>query len=380
MIEGDFMAKRRKVTLRPWVSTLLRILSVILCLLLGLFLFYEKQIHDLTSLEYSRKASKNILFAFKKDYILSVGKSATLNCAFENQNYVEEYLDSYRKIQYVEQVHFMENVNLLLEKGYSPNDINIIFAHGDDTSVSLFAKREKIRYLEEFFSIDYAKLDYYDRYVAYSDLTGEDEETTVLYVNLDLDKEDYQDSKLVESFSTDMLVNKHHHLGEDFVPEELVEIDIDYASGQFQCSKVAFDAFKKMSDAAKSEGYNLVINSAYRSYQDQLDLIEFYRKSYGDNYVEKYVAKAGYSEHQTGLAFDIGSRTSNVFASSKEYQWMQENAYKYGFINRFTKRWEGITGFREEAWHYRYVGEEIAKYIYEHKMSLEEYWVMFLDK
>jgi D-alanyl-D-alanine carboxypeptidase len=135
-----------------------------------------------------------------------------------------------------------------------------------------------------------------------------------------------------------------------------------------------------MSDAASKEGYSIVINSAYRSYQDQVDLSNYYLQAYGQTYVDRYVAKPGYSEHQTGLAFDIGSRSVNVFANSREYTWMQENAYKYGFIHRFTKKHEFITGFREEAWHYRYVGKEIAKYIYEHNISLEQYWAMFLDQ
>ena len=141
------------------------------------------------------------------------------------------------------------------------------------------------------------------------------------------------------------------------------------------------NAFIKMYNSAESEGYNLIINSAYRSYEEQVELTNLYLNSYGQSYVDKYVAKPGFSEHQTGLAFDIGSRNSKVFANSKEYQWIKDNAYKYGFIYRFDSRYEDLTGFRHEAWHYRYVGEEIAKYIYDHNnMSLEEYYVKFLDK
>ena len=374
------MKKVRKITLKSPFSKVLKIIGILLCIGLGIFLFYEKQIHDLTKLEYSRKASQNILFSFKKDYVLSVGKNATLNCAFESTDYLEEYLDSYRKITYVPQEHLISNINALLKKGYNPNDINIILVHGDDEAVARFAKRDKVRYLEEFFSVDYAKLDYYDRYVSYSDETGEDEDTTVLFVNLDLDKADYVDSILVSDFSTDMIVNKHRHLGEDFVPSDLITIDSAYASSDdLQCSHLAFNAYKRMSDAATAEGYSIVINSAYRSYQDQVDLTNYYLRIYGQNYVDKYVAKPGYSEHQTGLAFDIGSRNANVFANSKEYVWMQENAYKYGFIRRFTKKKEFLTGFREEPWHYRYVGEEIAKIIHEENISFEEYWAMYLD-
>ena len=116
------------------------------------------------------------------------------------------------------------------------------------------------------------------------------------------------------------------------------------------------------------------------SYQEQIEVEKLYLRDYGQSYVDKFVAKPGYSEHQTGLALDIGSRKSNIFLSSREYQWMQENAYKYGFIYRFSKKYENITGFRSEAWHYRYVGKKIAKYIYENDITLEEYYAMFLDK
>ena len=376
------MKKVKKVKLKPGFSRLLEFIGIILCITLGVFLFYKKEIHDLTKLGYSEVASHNILFAKEKDYILSVGENATLNRVFEENNYKEEYLDQYRKIDYVDQKNFVKNIHKLLKKGYSTNDINIIFKHGDDAAVSRFSEREKIRYLEEFFIVDYAKLDNYDRYVAYSDDTGEDEDTTVLFVNLDLDREDYQDSTLVDKFSIDMLINKHRYLSEDFVPDDLITIDSNYASSDdLQCSRIAFNAFKEMSDEAEKEDFHLIINSAYRSYQDQVDLSEYYKKTYGENYVTKYVARAGYSEHQTGLALDIGSRTSNVFANSKEYTWMQDNAYKYGFIYRYTKKYEGITGFRHEVWHYRYVGRDIATYIHEHNdMSLEEYWAIFLDK
>ncbi len=375
------MKKIKSIKIKPGFSRILKIFGIIFCILLGLFIFYSKQIHELTNIGYSREASRKILFSFQKEYVLSVGENKTLNAAFMSDAFQEKNMDHYVKIKYVHHKHFIEHINQLLKKGYSDSDINIIFAHGDDAAVGRFLKRDKIRYLEEFYVVDYAKLDNYDRYVAYSDETGEDEETTVLFVNLDFDKEDYQDSTLVEKFSTEMLINKHHHVGEKFVPDELVKIGNEYASEEgMECSKVALDAFQKMSAAAMKDGYEIVINSAYRSYQDQVDITEEYLKWYGQNYVDKYVAKPGYSEHQSGLAFDIGSRKVNVFANSKEYEWMLENAYKYGFILRFSKKDEDITGFRSEPWHYRYVGEKIAKYIYEHDITFEEYWAMFLDE
>jgi D-alanyl-D-alanine carboxypeptidase len=374
------LRKLKKIRLKTKFKKILKIVGIVFLIFICLFIFYLKQINDLTSLGYSKIASKNILFSFKKSYILDVGENATLNRAYEGTDLNEEYLDYYKKIKFVDQEHLIKNINKLIKIGYTTSDINIILSHGDDDSVTRFTKHEKVKYLEEFFSVSYAKLDYYDRYVNYSDETGEDDETTVLYVNLNLDKEDYEDAVEVTDFSSDMVVNKHRYLSEDFEPDDLTKIPSKYASeAGMTCSRLALNAFIKMYNAAKSEDLDLVINSAYRSYQDQEDTSNYYLELYGQTYVDRYVAKPGFSEHQTGLSFDIGSRSSNVFANSDEYKWMLENAYKYGFILRYSDSNSNITGFRGEKWHFRYVGDKIAKYIYENDITLEEYFVMFLD-
>ena len=376
------MKKIKSIKLKPKFQGVLKIIGVILCIIFAIFIFYRKQINDLKKIGYSEKSSNNILFSFKKDEVLSYGENKTLNAAFESEYFNEKYIKTYVKIDYVDQKHIIRNINKLIKKGYSNSDINIILSHGTDESVTEFTKRDKVNYLEEFFSLDYAKLENYDRYEAYSDETGENEIDTVIEVNLNLDKEDYTDSVLVDEFSTDMVINKHRHLSEDFKPNDLVEASLEYASenGIF-LSRLAYNAFKSMSDAASKEGYGIVINSAYRSFQDQQDITDLYFKYYGQEYVDKYIAKPGYSEHQTGLAIDVGSKSVSIFANSKENTWMLDNAYKYGFIQRYTKRDENLTGFRYEAWHYRYVGKEIAKYCHDHNnMSLEEYFVIFIDK
>ncbi len=165
-----------------------------------------------------------------------------------------------------------------------------------------------------------------------------------------------------------LIVNKTYSIPKDFNPVKL-NGDAEYSANQ-------------MFAAAKEEkGYNMWVQSGFRSYGTQERLYNNYVARDGKKEADKYSARPGHSEHQTGLAFDIGSRNSRVFANSKEYEWMQENAHKYGFIYRFDKRYEDLTGFRNEAWHYRYVGNEIATYVYEHNnMSLEEYFVIFLDK
>ena len=371
---------RCKLRLKKSVIKKLKIVVGVFIVVFAIFIFYSSQISSLTKLGYSKAASKNILLQFKKEYVLSVGKNKTLNAAFESDDYNEKYLDQYSKITYQPHKHLIRNINTLIKKGYSNSSISMILEHGTDRDVTEFAKRDKINYLEEFLSVSYAKLCNYDRYVDYSNETGEDNETTVLAVNLDMDKGDYVDSLIVTEYSTDMLVNKHRSLPENYEPEDLVSIDEKYAADDTQeGARIAVNAFISMYKAAKQDGYDLVINSSYRSYQDQVDICDTYRELYGENYVNNYVAKPGFSEHQTGLSFDIGSKNSNIFAESEEYKWILENAHKYGFIQRFPEKYEAITGFRAEPWHYRYVGKKIATYIYEHDISLEEYYAIFLD-
>ena len=374
------MAKKRKLKLKKPFVIILKIIFIVILVFLGMFLFYSYQVKDVSKLGYDKEASKNILLLGKKDAIKSYEYSDTLNAAFKSKYYKDANLDSYSKIKYQDQKNIIKNINTLIDKGYSNSNISLILAHGNDDDVSEFAKRDKIKYLEEFYSLSYAKLKYYDRYVKYSSETGEDEETTVLFVNLSMDTDDYVNPVKTSAFSIDMLVNKHYKLDEVFVPDDLVEFDQEYCNDEVQeGNREAVVAFKNMYEAAKKEGLGLVINSSYRSYQDQENICNTFKDLYGEGYVTKYVALPGFSEHQTGLAFDIGSTSSKVFAESKEYEWMKENAYKYGFILRFTKANAYITGFRSEPWHYRYVGKKVAKYIYDNNISLEEYYAEFLD-
>ena len=344
-------------------------------------MFYRSQINQLKKIGYSEKAARNILMKMKKEEVLELGKNKTLNEAFESSSYKEKNFDSYTKIKYKDKKYLISNINTLIKKGYNNDEINIILAHGTGKDVKEFAKRDKVRYLEEFYTYDYAKIKYYDRYVKYMDENREDEETSILLVNLGMDKNEYENPTIVKNFSSDMLVNKYRMLKKDFTPDDLVTISKkDASSDDIKANRTAYIAFKQMKKAADKEGYHLIINSAYRGYEDQEEISNTYLKLYGQNYVDKYVLKPGYSEHQTGLSFDIGSTDTNIFINSDEYTWVVDNCYKYGFIYRFKSEYESITGIRHEAWHFRYVGKKIAKEIYEKDISLEEYYAMYLDK
>ena len=121
--------------------------------------------------------------------------------------------------------------------------------------------------------------------------------------------------------------------------------------------------------------------SSYRDYAYQNTLYNNYGKKDGYDNADTYSARPGYSEHQTGLAVDIDNKKEYFtnFEKTKEYEWMQNNAYKYGFILRFPKDKVLETGYEYESWHYRYVGKEIAKYIHDNNMCYEEYYAQNLD-
>lgn len=142
----------------------------------------------------------------------------------------------------------------------------------------------------------------------------------------------------------------------------------------------ARSAFNQMVAAAKQDGVHLTAFSTYRSYNYQVDLYNRYVERDGQAAADRYSAKPGYSEHQTGLAFDIGevgqeshfARAS--FANTKGGQWLAGNAHNYGFILRYPQGKESVTGYMYEAWHYRYVGSDLAKKIYKQNATLEEYF------
>jgi D-alanyl-D-alanine carboxypeptidase len=182
-----------------------------------------------------------------------------------------------------------------------------------------------------------------------------------------------------------LLVNKQHPLQSDYVPAELKDIKY-YASDRSASTRymvpAAADAFHALCEAAKEEaGYTIVMTTAYRSYGFQQILWNNYVNKDGEAAASRYSARPGTSEHQTGLATDISApsvnyRLTNEFGGTPEGQWVAENAHRFGFILRFTKDGEPITGYIYEPWHIRYVGPEAAAEIHALGITLEEYLIL----
>lgn len=138
-------------------------------------------------------------------------------------------------------------------------------------------------------------------------------------------------------------------------------------------------ALEKMAAAAKNEGFELVAFSGFRSYEYQQTLYDRYVSRDGKDAADRYSARPGYSEHQSGLAFDVGEKgkedlwLTSAFGESPAGKWLVDNAHKYGFILRYPKGKEDITGYMYESWHFRYLEGDIATKVYEAGVTLEEY-------
>ncbi|QUG43785.1 M15 family metallopeptidase [Psychrobacillus sp. INOP01] len=149
-----------------------------------------------------------------------------------------------------------------------------------------------------------------------------------------------------------------------------------YAPGE---SKEARAAFQEMAAEATLSGYELIAFSTYRSFDYQTQLYDRYVTNDGQDAADRYSARPGYSEHQTGLAFDIGEQlfeqhfARESFGETEAGKWVAANAHKYGFIMRYPKGSEKITGYMYEPWHFRYIGEELALKVYEANVTLEEF-------
>ena len=202
-----------------------------------------------------------------------------------------------------------------------------------------------------------------------------------------IEKKDNNDSLYVDIIKDSPNIgkyqlNKYYYASDSYAAEDLIDVDAEYSlyNTSFKLSKECYEAFLKMYNDAKEAGYGFKINSPYRSYQKQESLYSRYKQQDGEKLADTYSARPGYSEHQTGYAFDIRDYpyTNEDYSKTKSFTWVSENSYKYGFIIRFPKNKEDITGYQYESWHYRYCGIECSTYIHKTGITFEEYYEYFI--
>ena len=183
-----------------------------------------------------------------------------------------------------------------------------------------------------------------------------------------------------------MNVNKFYALSETYTPENLKNIDLTYAYGEEGENKLidyAYDKFLELWQAANDQGFYLMVTSSYRDYESQKEIYDYRVSTWGERKADETAARPGHSEHQTGLVIDMTSKTeplADSFTDSEAYKWLKENAYKYGFIERYPERKTYLTGYNPESWHWRYVGLEAAKTMHDENITFDEYYAFYVEK
>ncbi len=267
------------------------------------------------------------------------------------------------------------------EVGYSDNEIEYIKTLKEDEINTLLNHKYNVnitKLMKEKYFI-FANL---DKYLDYINENNSNLTDIVAKVNTKASLGWYKTIADTDTSKGElMLVNKFYKLSETYVPSDLVDVSLSYAYEGKQVSKVMYDSLTNMLDAAKESGYNLVVSQGYRSYADQEEAYNDIEASSGVDYADKVAARPGHSEYQTGLSVVVkplyteGSDMEN----SPEHTWILENAYKYGFILRYTKDKENITGFSYDAWRLRYVGSNAARIIHNENITFDEYYEYYIN-
>lgn len=272
----------------------------------------------------------------------------------------------------------------LTEHGYTLENAKQLLNYYEDKEIEQILAMPRNETILELIKEKYYIHKNLDRYLAYYEKNKETsfkDIIAIVNVNRDYDYYDHDIDSDIEK-SNLLIVNKYYTLSENYEPENLVTISNQYAYANNKITAETNDAYVSMWNAAKEAGYKLIVNSSYRDYQEQDDVYKSIKMSKGEREADKVAARPGHSEHQTGLAidvFEINNQLTGTFKDSEAYTWLKENAYLYGFIERYPENKEYLTGYSFESWHWRYVGTEVAKIIHEEDITFDEYYAYYIE-
>lgn len=263
----------------------------------------------------------------------------------------------------------------LIKLGYTRQEARFLSAYDFETLMKIM----KSGYIDEvliWLKTPYMVLERLDRYTAYhSSKPSLSLRTVVERVNADRDYAPYTHVMMADMTADILLVNKYHQLPSSFVPSNLVQAK---TCGSPTLTQEAADAYDKMCADVLAAGLTMTDSSSYRSFTYQTNLYNYYVKQDGVEATDRVSARPGFSEHQTGLAVDISNGLGiDLFVNTQTYQWVSQNCARYGFIMRYPKGKEEVTGYSFESWHYRYVGVEVAQAVMEKGLTLDEYILLF---
>lgn len=271
----------------------------------------------------------------------------------------------------------------LNEIGYTENEIKIIKDKLNNEQMDKILKSKYNKNLSKFLKEKYFIYNNLEKYLDYANENASLETTKIVsIINTQANNEWYKDIKETDISKNElMLVNKFNKLKEDYVPEDLITVSGTYGYSGKKVSKSIYNQLTSMLDSAKTDGFTMLVEQGYRSYEDQADAYKSIEDANGQSVADKQAARAGHSEYQTGLSISLNVyKVEEGLEASEGATWLQNNSYKYGFIIRYPENTSDITGFKEEKWRLRYVGTEAAKKIYEDNITFDEYYAYYINK
>jgi len=282
----------------------------------------------------------------------------------------------------VKTVNYHKTYDYKLSKiGYNVDEI-VNIKKLDTTSLDYLLTIPYVKELSNLINEKYFMEKNLKKYINYLN-TNSNLTDVVAIINVGADKSWYKEIKKTNLDKNHLiLVNKFYYLDNTYNSDSMVNVSNQHSYGKDQkLTNETYNAFINMFKAAKSENLTLIINSSYRSYEEQKEIYDYYNTLKGENYANKIAARPGHSEHQTGMSIDIQTYGSNIdtFEEFDEFKWLKDNAHKYGFILRYPKGKEYLTGYEYESWHYRYVGIDVATYIYQNNITFDEYYAYFIN-
>lgn len=306
-----------------------------------------------------RRLKKSVIYAL----ILIIAGTLFLSTMIKNYKYHQSYPYKFEKL------------------GYTKEEAKILSKNSKEESekyLSLGYQKDLINLIQQKYFIN-DNLDAYLNYLKKDSKKSLQEVVSI--INVGADKDWYEKPTKTDLSKEElMLVNKFNFLEKSYQPKDITEIALSYSYDGNSIKKEAYDAFTTMADKAEKEDINLIVSTSYRTYEQQEKTYNAIKQSSGTKSADQIAARPGFSEHQTGLALDIDTFDSYTgdFDQTEAFRWLKKNAHKYGFILRYPKGKEDITGFKYEPWHFRFVGIDVATKIYNADITFDEYYAYYL--
>ena len=315
-------------------------------------------------------------FKFKKNVKIIFTLIVVGAFCYFSYNYFMKGGGSVESVDDKKVVEKTETSDKLTSLGFSKSDVEILEENLDEKDINLIDTYNEN--IINFVSNSYFEINNLERYINYMENNDYTTDEVVTYVNIGIDKPFYTDIKTINNpNSLLVLCNKYNALPSDYEPEDLTEV----GSSGIYMRKEAAENMYAMVLAAEAAGLHVNLVSGYRSYDYQVELYARHVRERGETEADRVSARPGHSEHQTGLAMDLSNdwTLEKYFEGTELFEWLSQNDYKYGFILRYPKDKEYITGYDYEPWHYRYVGVEVATVIHNEDITYEEYVMKYLS-